>query len=219
MLKILNQIHTPVTSVCDIGCGTGRTAIEMARRGFEVYAVDQSIAMCIETSKNAARAKCDVKVFAADAISLRLPNTMDLILSEFYPLNYLRKRGDLARLMHCVASLLNPSGHFYFDLAEQRSLEGIHGSKHTWTHSTFRLTQTGTYSHSKRRALLNLEWKLPGETNVLKESQKLIWWRQEQVLAAISRAGLRPVQTWDGSEIRSKEIRPGFETHYLVAKQ
>src|SRR3989338_2055140 len=44
--KILGRILSRIRTVCDLGCGTGTAAIELARRGLTVYAVDLSPAMC-----------------------------------------------------------------------------------------------------------------------------------------------------------------------------
>ena len=44
--KILGKILPKVQSVCDLGCGTGATAVDFAQKGKKVYAVDVSSGMC-----------------------------------------------------------------------------------------------------------------------------------------------------------------------------
>jgi ubiquinone/menaquinone biosynthesis C-methylase UbiE len=56
--KILPEART----VCDLACGTGDTAIEFARRGLDVYAVDLSPGMCRRTREKAKTAGCKVRV-------------------------------------------------------------------------------------------------------------------------------------------------------------
>jgi len=61
---------SPGSQVLDAGCGTGRVAIELARRGFEVTGVDLDPAML-----DAARAKApDLTWYQADLSALDLPS-------------------------------------------------------------------------------------------------------------------------------------------------
>ena len=40
--KVLGKILLQVRSACDLACGTGTTAVELARLGIKVFAVDLS---------------------------------------------------------------------------------------------------------------------------------------------------------------------------------
>src|SRR5947209_1356917 len=66
---LAGSIHT----ICDLGCGTGRTAARLAADGFEVYAVDPSAAMCAAAVCNAARRGYSISVLVADAVGFVLP--------------------------------------------------------------------------------------------------------------------------------------------------
>ncbi|TAM81711.1 MAG: methyltransferase domain-containing protein [Acidobacteria bacterium] len=44
--QVLTDILRSADVACDLACGTGTTAVELARRGFRMYAVDASPAMC-----------------------------------------------------------------------------------------------------------------------------------------------------------------------------
>lgn len=64
---------SPGSTVLDIGCGTGRHAIELARRGCEVTGVDISAGMLAEAARNAEAAgvratwiECDATVYRPD---------------------------------------------------------------------------------------------------------------------------------------------------------
>jgi SAM-dependent methyltransferase len=57
----------PGSAVLDIGCGTGRHSIELARRGYRVTGVDLSPGMLAEARKTAADAGVDVEWIASDA--------------------------------------------------------------------------------------------------------------------------------------------------------
>lgn len=58
--KILGETLSRARVVCDLGCGTGSTAIELARAGKKVYAVDLSPGMCRLARQKARRARQEV---------------------------------------------------------------------------------------------------------------------------------------------------------------
>ena len=56
------ELHLPaVASILDLGCGTGRHAIELARRGYRVTGIDISSGMLAIARDNAAKAGVDVE--------------------------------------------------------------------------------------------------------------------------------------------------------------
>src|SRR5690349_5033688 len=71
--KVLGRILPEVRSACDLACGTGTTAVELARRGIKVFAVDLSPVMCRLTRQKALRAKIRVRVLEGDMRTFRLP--------------------------------------------------------------------------------------------------------------------------------------------------
>jgi SAM-dependent methyltransferase len=71
----LVQAYAPRT-VLDAGCGTGRVAVELARRGVDVVAVDRDPDMI-----DAARAKApDLRWVVADLAELALPDRFDVVV-------------------------------------------------------------------------------------------------------------------------------------------
>lgn len=121
--RLLEPLLAGVHVACDLGCGTGATALELARRGIRVYAVDLSPAMCGILREKARRAGLRVHVLCADMRSFALPEPVDLVLCECDSLNHLPARADLSRTLQAVAAALKPGGVFYFDVNMARGLE------------------------------------------------------------------------------------------------
>lgn len=63
-------------SVLDIGCGTGRVAIELARRGIDVVGVDADPSMIVTARRTAP----DLRWIEADATLLDLGESFDVVL-------------------------------------------------------------------------------------------------------------------------------------------
>jgi SAM-dependent methyltransferase len=70
----------PGASVLDIGCGTGRHAIELARRGYRLTGVDLSSQMLREAMRKAAAAEVNVEWVHADATQYIAREPFDAVL-------------------------------------------------------------------------------------------------------------------------------------------
>ncbi|OGO09898.1 MAG: cyclopropane-fatty-acyl-phospholipid synthase [Chloroflexi bacterium RBG_13_66_10] len=70
----------PGAEILDIGCGTGRHSVELARRGFRVTGVDLSRGMLAEARKAAEAAGVDVEWIKADAATYRALRRFDAVV-------------------------------------------------------------------------------------------------------------------------------------------
>jgi len=69
---ILEELKIPPGSgFLDIGCGTGRHAIELAKRGYKVTGVDISLGMLAQAEKTAKQTKVEVEWIHADATQFK----------------------------------------------------------------------------------------------------------------------------------------------------
>jgi ubiquinone/menaquinone biosynthesis C-methylase UbiE len=68
------------TTILDIGCGNGRHAIELAKRGYAVTAVDLSESQLDQARLNAAAMKVNVQFVKADARYLEYSNQFDAVI-------------------------------------------------------------------------------------------------------------------------------------------
>jgi ubiquinone/menaquinone biosynthesis C-methylase UbiE len=67
----------PGATILDVGCGTGRHAVELARRGYAVTGLDLSAGMLAEAAAAAERAGVRVDLVQADATDFSLARTFD----------------------------------------------------------------------------------------------------------------------------------------------
>ncbi|GAB4308467.1 MAG: hypothetical protein Kow0019_04980 [Methanobacteriaceae archaeon] len=66
--------------ILDIGCGTGRHAIELSRRGYDVTGVDLSESMLDKARENADKKGVDVNFKLADARDLQFEDKFNLVI-------------------------------------------------------------------------------------------------------------------------------------------
>ena len=220
--KVLGKILPSVHSVCDLGCGTGTTALELAHRGLKMYAVDLSPTMCRLARQKARRAGLPVRVICSDMRAFRLPEPVDLVICEFNPLNHLPRRADLIRVARSVWRALQPGGYFYFDLNTRRSLQELYPSMHWFEKRNFCMVLHGGYDRRRRKGWLNFEWFLPTGRVWRRHHEHMedVWWTDQEIRRTLRRAGFSHLRAWDGVKVRppSPHSRPGYDTYYLAQK-
>ena len=117
------QVYEPRT-VLDAGCGTGRVAVELARRGLDVVGVDLDPSML-----EVARAKSDaVEWVEADLADLDLGRTFDVVVAPGNVMIFLTP-GTEAAVTERLAAHVAPGGTLIcgFSLAgDHLSLEAHH---------------------------------------------------------------------------------------------
>ncbi len=71
---------SPGASILDVGCGTGRHSVELARRGYAVTGLDVSTGMLEEAKEHAARVNVNVDWHLADATDFSFDKQFDAVI-------------------------------------------------------------------------------------------------------------------------------------------
>lgn len=101
--------------ILDIGCGTGRHSIELARRGYKVTGVDLSNAQLQRARQKAADAKVNIKFIQKDARELKFKNLFDMaimICEGGFPLMETDEMNF--KILQNAAGALKENGKFVF---------------------------------------------------------------------------------------------------------
>lgn len=94
--------------VLELGCGTGRVALHLARRGHEVLGLDSDpelLAVLTERAK-----ELPVETLEADARSFELDAPASLVLAPTHLLQLLADEQERAEALRCIAAALRPGG-------------------------------------------------------------------------------------------------------------
>lgn len=191
--RLLGRIMPGVRTACDLACGTGTTALALARQGIAMYAVDLSPGMCRLAREKAGRAQIPLRVWRADMRSFRLPETVDLITCEFDALNHVARKADLRQVARAVARALRPGGHFFFDVNNLRGFERY------WTGTVWMekpgvvVVMRNGHSREAGRAWSDVEW-------FVREGR--LWRRHHERMEEVC---------WDTNEIRGTFEEAGFD--------
>ena len=216
--ETLQQIH----SACDLACGSGETALDLARRGLRVYAVDLSPTFCRITRRKARRARLPVRVLCADMRRFRLPRRVDLIACEFAAPNNLPRQADLLPAFRAVARALRPGGWFLFDLNTPRSLREQSNMSEWMEKPEFKLLLRGRYDRKRRAGILTFDWFTPAGKlwRHQRESVDHIAWSDAEIRRSLRRAGFGRIRFFDGLDVRPRlpGARRGYDSYYLAQK-
>jgi SAM-dependent methyltransferase len=114
--RIFHEHKLPVSSVLDIGCGTGGHALRLARDGYEVVGVDQSADMIALARSKATAQDAVIDWHQADARRFDLGRRFDAAIMMFAVLGYQTGNDDVLAALASVQRHLEPGGLFIFDI-------------------------------------------------------------------------------------------------------
>ena len=219
---ILGPVLSLVRSACDLACGTGTTAIEFARRGIKVFAVDLSPAMCRLTRAKAQRAESPITVLRADMRTFRLPEQVDLIACEFDAVNHVPRKSDIARVARSAARALRAGGYFYFDVNNRVHLENNWPSVWWMERPGVVMVMRGSYDRRRAKGCQDVEWFIrEGDCwRRFRERVEEVWWTPAEIRSALRAAGFVRINSWDASVFSggNPRLSPGCRTFYLARK-
>lgn len=146
--KQFARCKTPIHTVVELGCGTGTLAAILARRGYQVTAVDRSPDML-----SVAAEKCDgldVQLVCQDMSKLTLPQPADAVICCLDSLNYVIRPKQVQRTFQRVFSALKPDGLLLFDVKTPFALEGADGQVYIDENEDVYCVWRGEYDKRRR---------------------------------------------------------------------
>ena len=217
---ILGGILPQVESACDLCCGTGTTALALARKGISMCGVDLSPAMCRLARRKAAQARLPLPVIQADMRAFRLAEPVGLVLCEYDALNHVGREEDLARVARAVARALRPGGWFYFDVNNRAAFQKIWSKGVSFAEKRgVSLIMHGGYDSSNDRGWTDADWFIRRGRlwSRHREHIEQVAWTAAEIRRTLRAAGFVSLRAWDAARFRPG-ITPGCRTFYLARK-
>lgn len=116
-----------VSSVADLGCGTGSLSLKLAEKGFNVTGVDLSADMLTVARDKSISSGLDILLLNQDVRNFILPHRVDAVVSTLDCFNYILSPDDLKKVIRLSYDSLEPGGVFAFDIASEYKLGRLLG--------------------------------------------------------------------------------------------
>jgi SAM-dependent methyltransferase len=104
-------------TVLDLGCGTGRVALHLARRGHDVLGLDIDPDLIATLERRGAG--LPLRAVVADARAFELDEQVDLVLAPMQTVQLLADAAERAECLRLVATHLRPGGRFAAAILER----------------------------------------------------------------------------------------------------
>lgn len=120
VLSIINEYNPGTKNIADLGCGTGRHAIEFAREGYCVTGIELSASM-LRIAEESKKISCPgiedlkLKFVQGDISEFRTGEKYDAALSLFHVMGYLTSNSVLVKCIRNISRHLNNGGILIFD--------------------------------------------------------------------------------------------------------
>lgn len=113
VLNLASKFGLHPQTVLDMGCGTGKHLLELAKRGLKGRGFDQSGEMLKAARNNLAAS--GLEFTRGDLRNFRADSKCDLVIAMFAVMGYLTTNEDLLAGLMTARDHLNPGGLFIFD--------------------------------------------------------------------------------------------------------
>ncbi|HEX4452747.1 MAG TPA: methyltransferase domain-containing protein, partial [Kofleriaceae bacterium] len=216
--------------ILDLGAGSGRVAIALARDGHDVVAVDRSPSMLAKLRERVAALPAAVagrvRIVEGDLCTFSVKGTFPLAIAAFNTVEHLYTRGEVAALLARVASHLGPTGRFAFDVQLPDMAWLLRDPNKRWAKTRFTDPTTGRpmlystnhdYDPVGQIALIRIYYEPldgKGPAKIVKLSQRKFF--PAELEALVAHSGFRMVERY--GDFAWQPLESGAESQVLICE-
>ena len=159
--------------ILDLGCGSGRHAMEMARRGYGVTCLDLSSVLLSMAQKKSDKGKCCTRFVKADMRYIPFSNAFDFVLSFFTTFGYFETDEENLQTLRSIAAALRSGGYVLLDYLNKTHVIQNIVTLDTRSGNGFEVVQERNYNKKHERIEKRITLKENGRVREYFESVRL----------------------------------------------
>lgn len=134
LFRIMLNHPKEITSILEFGCGTGNITCELAKKNFQLTAVDISEDMLMVADEKATQQGLhNISFFLGDMSSFQIEQTFDAVIACCDAVNYLTSIEQVQAFLYCSQLALKDRGLLIFDINTSSKYKEKIGD-HTFTY-------------------------------------------------------------------------------------
>lgn len=127
------SILQPYSSVLELGIGTGRVAIPLAKAGYEVWGVDNSTKMLNLLRTKIKRENCHaIHIIHQDFRFININHLFDAAIIPFCTFNFILSQDEQVQVLKSLKTVLKENAMVVFDLLTMHTFPFINSDEYHW---------------------------------------------------------------------------------------
>ncbi|MDP6124597.1 MAG: class I SAM-dependent methyltransferase [Candidatus Latescibacteria bacterium] len=212
---VLNEHHVSGRSLTEAACGTGTLAIELAKRGWQVWACDRSVAMVEQGRTKAAGAGVSVEMSACSMSDVPIMNA-DAVICLYDSVNYCSNLSEMVAALEGLRRTVCDGGLLIFDVSTHANSKRYFKDTRTKVSGEgFSYRRRSEYDPAERVQINSFDIKIDGRDGTFREEHRQKIYPLSQIESAIDETSWRLEACYDGFS-----LEPGREScdrvHYVL---
>ena len=120
--KLFARYNFHPKNVLDIACGTGSTAILLAKKGYVMSGSDRALEMLLWAREKAKHQRAHLRLWQQDMRGIAVSRPYDAVLCLYDSINYITTAEEMNQVFTNVSEALIPGGMFIFDVTTEYNI-------------------------------------------------------------------------------------------------
>lgn len=209
LLNLLKEYGICSGIVLELGCGTGNICEYLAKKGYDVIGIDNSLEMLGVANEKKMESGMDILYLNQDMRNFELYGTVKAVVSNCDSINYILEKKDLIKVFKLVNNYLDPGGVFIFDLNTEHKYKEIGDSVIAENREAISFIWENSYIPNKKLNRYDLTLFIKEEDGRFEKTEETHFQRAyslEEIKEVINKAGMEFVSAYNGFTKNQPEI-------------
>ena len=221
LVGLLKEYGVQEGIIAELGCGTGSMTHLLAKAGYDMIGIDNSIEMLEIAREKMMEPGDSILYLLQDMREFELYGTVHAIVSVCDSMNYVTEKEDLVEVFRLANNYLEPRGYFIFDLNTEYKYKNQLGTRTiAEDRENMSFIWDNYYDENEKLNEYSLSIFVQEDEDLYRKYEELHYQRAyslEEVKEAIEEAGMEFVVAYDA--FTHEAPKETSERIYIVARE